>query len=93
MGHHHHSSTKGQAINGPDADFTGGNQVNILNAKSDKFTPTSTKVTQNTGRKVTINGGVKNGVEHVVFNTKLQNLQLLVPVHQAQPESFGVFLI
>ena len=71
----------GSAIKGPDASFTQGNQVNVLNAKSDQFTPDHTHIVQNTGRKVDIHGGVKNGVEHVVFTGKLQNLQTAIPVN------------
>ena len=77
---HHHLSNKhsyshpGEVIKGPSAGFTGGNQVNILNAKSDKFAPKHTHIVQNTGRKVDIHGGVNNGVQHVTFGSKLLNL-------------------
>ena len=67
------SSATAQQIPGPSTDFTGGNRVNILDARSDTFQPMHTHVVQNTGRNVDINGGIKNGVEHVVFGG-LQNL-------------------
>ena len=72
------ASPYGTAISGPTSDFTKGNQVNILNAKSDNFEPQHTHVVQNTGRNVDINGGITNGVEHVVFHG-LQNLNAQAP--------------
>ena len=52
-------------IAGPTPDFTGGNELLIKHTAHERWLPTDTDITQTTGRRVHIMGGVHGGHEHM----------------------------